>query len=597
MTMSTDNIDTTTTTCEVVEDDFLSRIEYRTASPTDILRCVEMVKKDPTPNELLFASKNELQYRQHHAARYFRCAVYQDDDENHENGEDRIIGFITAIRVKKRIENDDELERALAIICPHDSTGPILAIRSVIIAEEYRNKGLGKAMMKDYVNTIRQQVAKDLSHNKKTMTKIVGLCWGQGLLNFYINSGFSVQRADKLKKMCTSTTTIDQQEELQQAYHFDLSLVPLQSENSFVVHNRSSEFDCYIVDSFAAQPGTGNPAAVVILPESFDPTVKRKWMLKVAAEFNLGETAFCWPVRNNSNGYWYGQDGDASPSNESHWNIRYFTPTIETTPRPRHADDDSHDDDLGHDDDARCEETAFGSTLASAAILYQALPPAVLPPGNVVVFHASEDVLRMRLAKNEKDVLSSQRISKVCMDFSPKPPSELSTRAEKATVRNMLKSAFSTELEPLYVGLSDMGDLLVELSPQAFSDIGYDSLNYKAFLEWDGYYRGIVICCIPESVESDDCDEAGTNKEKDEDLLEIDFLSRFFAPKAGINEDPVTGSAHCSLGPYFAQKLKKDKVVGRQMSVRSGIVECQVEPEKVTLTGTAITTMIGKLLM
>ena len=107
-----------------------------------------------------------------------------------------------------------------------------------------------------------------------------------------------------------------------------------------------------------------------------------------------------------------------------------------------------------------------------------------------------------------------------------------------------------------------MGDLLVELSPQAFSDIGYDSLNYKAFLEWDGYYRGIVICCIPESVESGDCEEAGTNKEKDEDLLKIDFLSRFFAPKAGINEDPVTGSAHCSLGPYFAGgKVQKDSGV------------------------------------
>ena len=591
--MSTDNNDTTTTTCgEVVEDDFLSNIEYRIASPTDILRCVEMVKKDPTPNELLFASKNELQYRQHHAARYFRCAVYQDD-ENHENGEDRIIGFITAIRVKKRIENDDELERALAIICPHDSSGPILAIRSVIIAEEYRNKGLGKAMMKDYVNTIRQQITKDLSHNKKTITKIVGLCWGQGLLNFYINSGFSVKRADNLKKMSTSTTTtIDQQEELQQAYHFDLSLVPLQPENSFVAHNRTSEFDCYIVDSFAAQPGTGNPAAVVILPESFDPTVKQKWMLKVAAEFNLGETAFCWPVGNNSNGYWYGQDGDASPSNESHWNIRYFTPTIETTPRPRHADDDSHDDDTGHDDDSRCEETAFGSTLASAAILYQTLPPAVLPPGNVVVFHASEDVLRMRLAKNERDVFSSQRISKVCMDFSPKPPTELSTRAEKATVRNMLKSAFSTELEPLYVGLSDMGDLLVELSPQAFSDIGYDSLNYKAFLEWDGYYRGIVICCL-----SPEFKYNGNKRDDDDAGLKIDFLSRFFAPKAGINEDPVTGSAHCSLGPYFAKKLKKGKVVGRQMSMRGGIVDCQVEPDKVTLTGTAITTMTGKLVM
>mmetsp|Transcript_37117 Transcript_37117/g.41810 ORF Transcript_37117/g.41810 Transcript_37117/m.41810 type:complete len:549 (+) Transcript_37117:101-1747(+) len=548
--MPTGNSSTDTIACD--EDDFLSRIEYRIASPADILVCAEMVKKDPTPNGLLFASKNELQYRQHYAAPYFRCAVYQDD-EKHENGEDRIIGFITGIRIGTIIANKNDLERALTTTCPHDPTGPILAIRSVIIGEEYRNKGLGKAMMKDYVNTMRQITKDSLAQNKKTILKITGLC-RQSLLSFYINCGFSILRAAKLNKMCTTT---EQQEKLLKAYHFELSLVP---ENISVAQSRMTEFDCYIVDSFAAQPGTGNPAAVVLLPENFDPSVKHKWMLKVAAEFNLAETAFCWSVGN-----------DTSSLNESHWNIRYFTPTIEMTL-------------CGH------------ATLASAAVLFQTLPPSVLPLGNVVVFHASEDVLTMHLAKNEENTLSSQHISKVCMDFPPKPPTEISTREEKATVRNMLTSAFSIELEPLYVGLSDIGDLLVELSPQVFSDIGYDSLNYKAFFEWQGYYRGVVICCVQKSLESDDYDTTRTNNEKNTDL-KIDFLSRFFAPKAGINEDPVTGSAHCSLGPYFARKLKKDKVVGRQMSMRSGIVECQVQPEKVTLTGTAITTMRGKLMM
>ena len=65
--------------------------------------------------------------------------------------------------------------------------------------------------------------------------------------------------------------------------------------------------------------------------------------------------------------------------------------------------------------------------------------------------------------------------------------------------------------------------------------------------------------------------------------------------KAGIDEDPVTGSAHCVLGPYFATKLGKDSVVGKQMSRRGGIVECLVVDGSVQLTGTAITSMSGVL--
>lgn len=66
---------------------------------------------------------------------------------------------------------------------------------------------------------------------------------------------------------------------------------------------------------------------------------------------------------------------------------------------------------------------------------------------------------------------------------------------------------------------------------------------------------------------------------------------------AGINEDPVTGSAHCVLGPYFASKLGKDSVVGQQMSARGGFIECMITDESVQLTGTAITAMSGILWM
>ncbi len=77
---------------------------------------------------------------------------------------------------------------------------------------------------------------------------------------------------------------------------------------------------------------------------------------------------------------------------------------------------------------------------------------------------------------------------------------------------------------------------------------------------------------------------------------DFDFISRFFAPGAGIDEDPVTGSAHCALAPYWAGKLSRDEVVGYQASARGGIVHCCVAGDRVRLGGEAITVIRGELL-
>jgi PhzF family phenazine biosynthesis protein len=75
-----------------------------------------------------------------------------------------------------------------------------------------------------------------------------------------------------------------------------------------------------------------------------------------------------------------------------------------------------------------------------------------------------------------------------------------------------------------------------------------------------------------------------------------DFVSRFFAPGAGINEDPVTGSAHCSLGPYWQEKLGKSEFVAYQASARGGVVYVRVEGDRVKLGGKAVTVMRGEIL-
>ena len=65
----------------------------------------------------------------------------------------------------------------------------------------------------------------------------------------------------------------------------------------------------------------------------------------------------------------------------------------------------------------------------------------------------------------------------------------------------------------------------------------------------------------------------------------VDFVSRFFAPTSGIDEDPVTGSAHCTLIPYWAKRLGKDRLEARQVSERIGELRCELRGERVRIGG------------
>lgn len=76
-----------------------------------------------------------------------------------------------------------------------------------------------------------------------------------------------------------------------------------------------------------------------------------------------------------------------------------------------------------------------------------------------------------------------------------------------------------------------------------------------------------------------------------------DFVSRFFAPAAGIDEDPVTGSAHCCLAPFWAARLGRRELVGYQASARGGVVRVRVGDGRVALGGQAVTVMRGELLV
>lgn len=508
------------TSVQTSDDDLVSRVKYRVATPTDIFQCFDMEKEAFSKIEA--ATKNDLRYRQHHAAPFFLCAVLEHEDE--ENDEDIVIGYISSTRCEP-----DELD---VYETAHQAEVSSLMIHSMVVRKEYQRLGLGQHMIKNYIEYLE-----DFNSTAENPILRVILFSKEKLLTLYLQCGFSVVRPAMSNN------------ENNTSYFCEHIL----QDNSSKLRKRHEDelggLNCYIVDSFATSPGAGNPAAVVLMPEETQPEAMAKWMHTVAAEFNLSETAFCWPSSHPH----------STPTNEEHWNIRYYTPKVEI-PLCGHA------------------------TLASAAVLYQTLKRN---QEYKIVFHAIEDDLTMEQAGDGADTTAFR--TRISMEFPLKPPKEVETAGDKLTIRMMLESAFSCELDPLYVGLSDIGDILIELKPAAFHDIGHEKINFKALMEWHGYYRGVIICCINESV-----DENGDN---DDGEPHADFLSRFFGPKAGINEDPVTGSAHCSLAPYFAKKLGKEIVTGKQTSARGGLVECHLKEDGVRLTGAAITTMTGKLWM
>ena len=112
-----------------------------------------------------------------------------------------------------------------------------------------------------------------------------------------------------------------------------------------------------------------------------------------------------------------------------------------------------------------------------------------------------------------------------------------------------------------YMAVFESADQIVSLQPEAtaFNNLGS---------------RGIVA-----TAPGNDCD----------------FVSRYFAPAAGIPEDPVTGSTHCLMAPWWASKLDKKSLAARQLSARTGTLQCEVLEDRVTLTGRAIDYLAGTI--
>lgn len=190
------------------------------------------------------------------------------------------------------------------------------------------------------------------------------------------------------------------------------------------------------------------------------------------------------------------------------------------------------------------------ATLAAAHIIWEL---GVLNKNEEAVFETKSRILKAR-----------KRVDLIEMDFPIERPVEVDCPEE------LLKSI---EYKPIYVGKNRMDYMAVYESDELIRKMNPNFYHLKKLDT-----RGLII-------------SAKSSSDK------YDFVSRFFAPNSGIDEDPVTGSAHCCLSPYWSKVLGKKELVGYQLSPRGGVVYTKLEDDKVVLTGNAVTVMKSEFLI
>ncbi len=199
------------------------------------------------------------------------------------------------------------------------------------------------------------------------------------------------------------------------------------------------------------------------------------------------------------------------------------------------------------------------ATLASAHVLWQDGHLAQEQPAR---FHTRSGILT---AKKTGTWIE--------MDFPAKP-------AESAPRMPALEAALGVS-EPLHTGRSQF-DYLLEVDTE--EEVRTLQPDFAALAKIN--VRGVIVTSQAQA--------AATSSSG------YDYVSRFFAPAVGINEDPVTGSAHCTLGPYWKQRLGRDNLTGYQASARGGYVRTKCADQKneprVILAGQAVTVLRANLL-
>jgi predicted PhzF superfamily epimerase YddE/YHI9 len=189
------------------------------------------------------------------------------------------------------------------------------------------------------------------------------------------------------------------------------------------------------------------------------------------------------------------------------------------------------------------------ATLASAHVLFT---ERLLPPTGVARFHTRSGVLTAARADEWIE-----------LDFPADPAAPVEP---PPTLTAALGAA------PSFVGQGRFDYLALLDDEAAVRGLAPDHRALRAL-----GVRGVIVTALSQS-------------------QGFDFVSRFFAPGAGIDEDPVTGSAHCTLGPFWRERLGRGELTGYQASARGGVVRVRTAGERVRLGGQAVTVARGELL-
>lgn len=186
------------------------------------------------------------------------------------------------------------------------------------------------------------------------------------------------------------------------------------------------------------------------------------------------------------------------------------------------------------------------ATLASAYVLFRYYNHST----DKIIFHSRRSGL-LAVEKNNEELT---------LDF----PADV---VEVTEVPQALIAAFGKAPVEAYRGKSDY--LLIYASQKEVEDFNPD-INLINSVD----ARGVIVSAVG---------------------YEVDFVSRFFAPQVGVNEDPVTGSAHTTLTPYWSNRLGKSRLSARQLSQRKGDLKCELIYDRVRITGKAVAYLTGEI--
>ncbi|CAL1361999.1 unnamed protein product [Linum trigynum] len=293
--------------------------------------------------------------------------------------------------------------------------------------------------------------------------------------------------------------------------------------------------DYFVVDAFTDSPFKGNPAAVCLLEEERD----EAWLQSLAAEFNISETCYLTRLL-------------PATSPNPKFRLRWFTPVAEVNL-------------CGH------------ATLAASHTLFT----NGFVDSDTIEFETLSGVLTAKRVPAGSSPLSDGE-AKDCflieLNFPTVPTTEFNYAAaavddDIATISKALNGVSIVDMRRT----TTADDLFVVL-PSGEAVLGLEP-NFDEIMKCPG--RGIIVSGAAPS---------GSG---------FDFYSRFFCPKYGINEDPVCGSAHCALAPYWSKKLGKSDFLAYAASPRSGVLNIHLDKvnERVMLRGKAVTVMQGSVLV